>query len=52
MFPRQEWVLERYAGAPVELVGSIRKFMELELTAVDDEGAPYITPTVIYAWAH
>lgn len=44
----QEWVLERYEGAPVELVGPHRKYLELETSAADDEGNPFVTPTVIY----
>lgn len=49
---KQEWVLERYEGAPVELVGSHRKYLELETSAADDDGQPFVTPTVIYRWAH
>ena len=45
------WVLERYEGAPVELVGPHRKYLELETSAADDDGNPFLTPTVIYRWA-
>lgn len=48
----QEWVLERYEGAPVELVGPHRKYLELETSCADDDGQPFVTPTVIYRWAH
>ena len=48
----QEWVLERYEGAPVELVGAHRKYLELETSAADHEGQPFLTPTVIHRWAH
>jgi len=47
-----EWVLERYEGAPVEIVGPHRKYLELETSAADDEGNPFLIPTVIYRWAH
>lgn len=48
----QEWVLERYEGAPVELVGPHRKYLELETSCADDDDQPFVTPTVIYRWAH
>jgi hypothetical protein len=44
-------VLERYEGAPVELVGPHRKYLELETSAADDDGQPFVTPTVIYRYA-
>ena len=44
----QEWVLERYTGAPTELIGAFRKYLELETSATDDEDQAYLTPTVIY----
>ena len=47
----KEWVLERYEGAPVELVGPHRKYLELETSAANDEGDPFLIPTVIYRWA-
>lgn len=48
----KEWVLERYAGSPVEIIGAFRKYLELETSAADDEDQVYITPTVIYRWEH
>lgn len=48
----RDWVLERYAGAPVEIIGPFRKYLELETSAADDDGQVYITPTVIYRWQH
>mmetsp|Transcript_25362 Transcript_25362/g.33102 ORF Transcript_25362/g.33102 Transcript_25362/m.33102 type:complete len:1104 (+) Transcript_25362:37-3348(+) len=47
-----EWVKERYADSPVEVLAENRKYVELQVSCENDAGDPYKVPTVVYRFAH
>ncbi|CAM9422602.1 unnamed protein product, partial [Phaeothamnion confervicola] len=49
--PLREWVAERYAEAPVQIVLPGRCYVELQVMCSNDADEPCRVPTVVYRWA-
>ncbi|CAM9908172.1 unnamed protein product, partial [Discosporangium mesarthrocarpum] len=49
----KEWVKTRYKDYPYgDVIAPGRKYVELQVSCVNDEGTEYRVPTIVYHWTH